>query len=121
LLYAAAVLTAWLAGRAPGLLAALLAALVVDYFITPPLSSITLDFDFPLRIAVFALSALLVGWLSVRRRRMEDALRLSRDELEVRVQARTADLTRTNEQLHAEIAARHAPKKHSASRPRSSI
>jgi two-component system, LuxR family, sensor kinase FixL len=106
LLYAAAVLTAWLGGRAAGLLAALLAAVVVDYFITPPLHSITLDFDFVLRIGVFALSALLVGWLSERRRRTEDALRLSRDELEVRVQVRTADLTRSNEQLHAEIAAR---------------
>src|SRR6267378_3499888 len=86
--------------------AALLAALVVDWFITPPLYSITLDFDFLLRIAVFALSALLVGWLSSRRRRMEDALRHSRDELELRVQARTADLTDSNERLHAEVAAR---------------
>src|SRR6185369_12737565 len=49
---------------------------------------ITLDFDFLLRIAVFTLSALLVGWLSSRRRRTEDALRHSRDELELRVQAR---------------------------------
>src|SRR6185295_13172480 len=86
LLYAAAVLSAWLGGVGPGLLAALLSAVVVDYFITPPLYSITLDFDFLLRIAVFALSALLVGWLSERRRRMEDALRLSRDQLELRVQ-----------------------------------
>ena len=106
LLYSAAVLTAWLAGIGPGLLAALLAAVVVDWFITPPLYSISLDFHFALRIAVFALSALLVGWLSVRRRRMEDALRLSRDQLEVGVRARTADLTRTNAQLEAEIAAR---------------
>ena len=67
LLYAAAVLSAWLGGMGPGVLAALLAALVVDWFITPPLYSITLDFDFLLRIAVFALSALLVGWLSSRR------------------------------------------------------
>ena len=106
LLYAAAVLSAWLGGMGPGLLAALLAAVVVDWFITPPLYSITLDFDFALRIAVFALSALLVGWLSERRRRTEDALRLSRDELEARVQARTADLSRSNARLEAEIAAR---------------
>jgi two-component system, LuxR family, sensor kinase FixL len=106
LLYAAAVLSAWLGGMGPGVLAALLAALVVDWFITPPLYSITLDFDFLLRIAVFALSALLVGWLSSRRRRMEDALRHSRDELELRVQARTADLTDSNERLQAEVAAR---------------
>ena len=106
LLYAAAVLSAWLGGMGPGLLAALLAALVVDWFITPPLYSVTLDFDFGLRIAVFALSALLVGWLTERRRRTEDALRLSRDELEARVQARTADLSRSNTRLEAEIAAR---------------
>src|SRR5882724_12195503 len=106
LLYAAGVLSAWLGGMGPGALAALLGALVVDWFITPPLYAITLDFDFLLRIAVFALSALLVGWLSSRRRRMEDALRHSRDELELRVQARTADLTDSNERLHAEVAAR---------------
>ena len=106
LLYAAGVLSAWLGGVGPGLLAALLAAVVVDVFITPPLYAITLDFDFFLRTVLFALSAVLVGWLCARRRRMEDALRLSRDELEVRVQERTADLTRSNDQLHAEIAAR---------------
>ena len=106
LLYAASVLSAWLGGVGPGVLAALLAALVVDWFITPPLYAITLDFDFVLRIAVFALSALLVGWLSSRRRRMEDALRQSRDELELRVQARTADLTDSNTRLQAEVAAR---------------
>src|SRR5580765_3260792 len=106
LLYAAAILSAWLGGRGPGALAALAAALVVDYFITPPLYSVTLDFDFLLRIAVFTLSAWLVGWLGARRRGVEDALRLSRDELEQRVRVRTADLTRSNEQLHTEIAAR---------------
>ncbi|HEY7037635.1 MAG TPA: ATP-binding protein [Methylomirabilota bacterium] len=106
LLYAAAILSAWLGGRGPGALAALLSALVVDIFITPPLYSITLDFDFVLRISVFTLSALLVGWLSVRRHRTEEALRLSRDELEERVEQRTADLTRSNQQLQAEIAAR---------------
>jgi len=70
-LYSAAVLTAWLGGRGPGVLAAVLAALVIDWCITPPLYSISLDFDFALRIAVFALSALLVGWLSERRRRLD--------------------------------------------------
>src|SRR3984893_3915768 len=102
LLYSAAVLSAWLGGMGPGLLAALLAVVVVDWFITPPLYSISLDFDFGLRIAVFALSALLVGWLSERRRRTEDALPLSRDELE----ARPADLARSNTRLEAEIGAR---------------
>jgi len=98
-LYSAAVLTAWLGGRGPGVLAAVLAALVIDWCITPPLYSISLDFDFALRIAVFALSALLVGWLSERRRRMEDALRLSRDQLELRVTERTAELSAALQQV----------------------
>ncbi len=106
LLYAAGVLTGWLGGVGPGVLAAVLAAIVVDLFITPPLYSISLDFDLALRLAVFVLSAGLVGWLSVRRRRTEDALRASRDELELRVQSRTADLTQSNQHLQAEIAAR---------------
>ena len=72
----------------------------------PPLYSVSFDFDFALRIAVFALSAFLVGWLSEWRRRTEETLRLARDELELRVQARMADLTRSNERLAAEIAAR---------------
>src|SRR5262245_28521893 len=45
-LYAAGVFSAWLGGVGPGLLAALLGVLVVDYFITPPVYSISLDFDF---------------------------------------------------------------------------
>jgi len=106
LLYASAILSAWLGGIGPGLVAAVLAALVIDWFITPPLYSISLDFDFALRIAVFALSAVLVGSLGLRRQRMEDALRLSRHELEVKVEERTADLTRSNQQLRGEIAAR---------------
>ena len=106
LLYAAAILSAWLGGRGPGVFAALLSAVVIDLFITPPLHSVSFDFDFALRIAVFALSAFLVGWLSEWRRRTEETLRLGRAELELRVQARTADLTRSNERLAAEIAAR---------------
>src|SRR5229473_1340388 len=120
LLYSAAVLSAWLGGMGPGLLAALLAAVVIDWFITPPLYSITLDFDFGLRIAVFALSALLVGWLSERRRRTEDALRLSRDELEVRVQARTADLSRSNARPRPRSRRGCGSRRRSGSRPRSS-
>src|SRR5262245_39148402 len=54
----------------------------------------------------FVFLALLISWLSDRHKRAEAALRQARDELEARVQARTAELTRTNEQLQAEIAER---------------
>jgi PAS domain S-box-containing protein len=42
------------------------------------------------------------------RKQVEEALRKSREELELRVQERTAELTRTNQQLEAEIAERKA-------------
>jgi two-component system sensor kinase FixL len=106
LMYAAVVLSAWLGGIGPGLLAAFLAVLAVDYFYTPPLHTVVLEFVYLPRVAIFALSGLLVGWLSTRRTRAEEALRRSYDELEVRVQERTADLAQSNQQLHAEITAR---------------
>jgi C4-dicarboxylate-specific signal transduction histidine kinase len=55
---------------------------------------------------VFVASACFVGWLSGEQQRAKDSLRQARDELEVRVQQRTAELKRTNEQLQAEIVER---------------
>src|SRR5262245_8211909 len=104
--HAAVVFSAWLGGIGPGSLAAVLAVLTIDYFVTPPLYAVTLDSNYLPRLALFGLSALLVGWLSVRRRRMADALQRAHDELDARVRERTADLTRSNQQLHDEIAAR---------------
>ena len=57
-------------------------------------------------IFLFLLSALLACWISVQRRRAEDALKEARDELEARVEERTADLRRATEELQAEIAER---------------
>ena len=48
---------------------------------------------------VFLLSALLISSWSAARRRAEQALRRARDELEVKVQERTGELGRSNEQL----------------------
>src|SRR5262245_16358247 len=104
--HAAVVFSAWLGGIGPGLLAVVLAVLTLDYFVTPPLYQVTLDVNYLPRLALFALSALLVGGLGARRRRMAHALPRAHDELEARVRERTADLTRSNQQLHDEIAAR---------------
>jgi two-component system sensor kinase FixL len=105
LLYAAVVFSAWLAGTGPGLLAAALAVLAIDYFIVTP-QQVSPSLPYLPRLAVFALSGGLVGWLRARSWHVEEALRRSRDELDVRVQDRTADLTSTNQQLRTEVAAR---------------
>lgn len=104
--HAAVVFSAWLGGIGPGLLAVVLAVVTIDYLVTPPLYDVTLGVNYLPRLALFALSALLVGWLGVRRRRVAAALQRAHHELDARVRERTADLSRSNQQLHEEIAAR---------------
>src|SRR5258706_14829609 len=100
------VAAAWFGGAGPGLLAALLATLVLPQFV-PRLYPLIADFfDLP-RFLTFAVTALAVGWGTTFRRRAEAALRQSehelrkaRDELETKITERTADL-RSSEERYA--------------------
>ena len=97
---------AWFGGAGPGFLAALLAALVLPRFV-PTLYPLVADFfDLP-RFLTFAVTGLAVGWGTTFRKRAEaallqseDELRTSRNELEMRVAKRTADL-RFSEERYA--------------------
>src|SRR5438876_11868982 len=98
LFLAGVVAAAWFGGAGPGFLAALLATLVLPQFV-PRLYPLIADFfDLP-RFLAFALTALAVGWGTTFRRRAEGALlqselelRKARNELEISVAQRTADL-----------------------------
>src|SRR5258706_1022327 len=100
------VAAAWFGGAGPGLLAALLATLVLPKFV-PRLYPVIADFfDLP-RFLTFAVTGLAVGWGTTFRRRAEAALRKSelelreaRNELETKVAERTADL-RFSEERYA--------------------
>ena len=109
----------WVGGTGPGLLAVLLSTVSVSVVLNPQGAVATRFHDVPYLVA-FLVSALLVGSWSAARRRAEEALRRARDELETKVQERTADLSRSNERLRSEIAEReraHAEREQLLMRP----
>jgi PAS domain S-box-containing protein len=57
-------------------------------------------------VIVFLLSAASISWLSASQERARESLRQARNELELKVQERTAELRRINEELRAEIVER---------------
>lgn len=99
LFYAAIVISAWFGGRGPGLLAVALATVSIDYYFVEPLYTLRLggkSFSF---LLVFGVLAVVTSWMSSKRRQSEEALRQARDDLDVRVQERTAELRQANEIL----------------------
>ena len=102
----AILLSTWFGGTGPGLLAVLLSTLSINFFILEPRFAFSFSFRDAVHLAVFLFSALLISSWSAARRRVEHALKRARAELEEKVEERTADLSRSNEQLRREIAER---------------
>lgn len=103
---AAVMLSTWYGGLGPGLLATMLTVTAIDYFFLPSPSTRLVALEVSLRLGIFACVALLISSLTAARQRAEAALRKARDDLEVRVQERTAELASANAALRAEIVER---------------
>jgi C4-dicarboxylate-specific signal transduction histidine kinase len=104
--YVAVVAGTWFGGKWAGWLAVILSTLTVDYFFMLPIHSFGVSRESLPVFIEFAASSLLVSWFSSWRKQAETELQHARDELQLRVEERTADLKRTNEQLLEEIAER---------------
>jgi PAS domain S-box-containing protein len=86
----------WYAGLWPGVLAVVLSSLVFNYFFTEPRYTFYVSrIDLPYYVA-FILFASLLAWFSTIRRRVEQQLRHSRDELEKEVAERTQQASLLN-------------------------
>jgi C4-dicarboxylate-specific signal transduction histidine kinase len=94
----AVILSSWLGGVGPGLVATVLSALAFNYYFLPPIHSLGPKPDEIPRLVIFIVSALFVGSLSAAQRSATESLRRARDDLRATVQ----ELQRTNEALQAE-------------------
>src|SRR5215472_12030803 len=101
--YAAVAASAWYGRYGPGWLSVLLSTLAVNYFFLPPLYSLApSSADLP-RLIAFIVCAIVANAVSTRQKRVQNALRLTRDGLERTVQERTAELQKANESLSEEL------------------
>src|SRR5215813_3412863 len=75
LFFCAIVLSSWLGGMGPGLLASLLSIGVVDHHFTYPHHTLTTNADDLPRMMVFLSSAAVISWLSGDQRRTKESLR----------------------------------------------
>lgn len=100
----AVALTSWYAGAWPAVIAFAVGEFAFDYFFTPPLYSLSVTREDIAYFPVFTLFSGLLIWFGVVRRRVEGALRQSRDVLKAEVEQRralNAELAKRSDELQA--------------------
>jgi C4-dicarboxylate-specific signal transduction histidine kinase len=108
LFFCSVMISSWYGGLWPGVFAALLSVLALDYYFLPPLYALGISLQEAPDVIAFVATALFISWLNGRQKRAKEALGVARDELDAKVRERTAELKSANEQLQSEIAEREA-------------
>src|ERR1700732_1897822 len=108
LFFCSVMLSSWYGGLWPGVFAALLSVIALDYYFIPPLYALGISLEEAPDMIVFVATALFISWLSGDEKRAKESLRQARDVLDAKVQERTAELKRANDQLKSEITEREA-------------
>lgn len=98
----AILISAWVGGFGPGLLAITLSVLAFNYYFLPPIFSFAVEWNAMPRLILFAVTSLIVGLLASLQRSTTESLRRARDDLAAKVQ----ELKAANEALHTENAER---------------
>src|SRR5437868_4161314 len=108
--FPAVLLSTWFGCTGPGLLAVLLSTLSINFFFTEPLLAFQFSVrDIPTTVAFLASALIISSWSTARQRAekrlrySESELRKARNDLEAKVEERTAKLSRANEELQGEI------------------
>jgi C4-dicarboxylate-specific signal transduction histidine kinase len=99
LFFGAVMVSAWFGGMGAGIFAVLISTVLVDYFFLPPFYSFSVSTTAEAYFGAFVACALVASWLSSSKRQSEVALKEARDELEIRVSERTAELMKTQADL----------------------
>ena len=102
----AIVLSSWIGGFGPGILATVLSIFALEYWLTLPLFTQRFSLSDVPRFVVFLFTGAFISWLARRQRSDEEALLRAREGLEKKVRERTADLRVAYEKLTAEVAER---------------
>jgi C4-dicarboxylate-specific signal transduction histidine kinase len=108
LFFCSVMLSSWYGGLWPGLFAAFLSYIALDYYFIPPLYALGISPEQTPDMIVFIATALFISWLNGNQKRAKESLRDARDQLDARVRERTAELEKINKRLKAEIAEREA-------------
>ncbi|MBO0797925.1 MAG: DUF4118 domain-containing protein [Blastocatellia bacterium] len=111
--FAAVMVSAFYGGLGPGLLATALSTWAIDSFFSPPYHALELNTENVVRASSFALVAALISWLNATRKKLTDDLKQRsrerelllaqissfNDELQIKVDAATRELSLSNQTL----------------------